>query len=289
MGNLRKLLFIAAGLTLAACSGFQLDRVSKVEPQGSPFDTAVFEGYLELSRAEFSEGDYKDSDFFALRALQSGGVGPQEIWERRIPEAKIPELEAARRQLAAVLEATASQKAPEAAARALVMFDCWMQEQEENFQEDDIAACRSQFFAALAEAQKAVGSPALSVLPAQPVQEEPMPAPRPEPVRVVILFDFDSAEVRSTEEAKIRQLVTAIRGRRRARISLIGHSDRAGADAYNDQLAERRAWAVATALSKVVLADARVSLRSLGESRPAVATRDGVREPRNRRVEVIVE
>ncbi len=298
MGKLPKPLFVVAGLTLAACSGLQLDRAQGVTPQGSVFDTALYKGYIELSQAEFTEGDYKDSDFFALRAIQSGsggGVGPQEIGGRRLPDSMVSELASARRKLAAVLEDTATQKAPEAAARAQVMFDCWMQEQEENFQSDDIAACRSRFLAALDEAQKAVGPSAAPALPVGRVEAEstpaptPAPAPRPAPVRVVILFDFDSAEVSSDEEAKIRQIIAAIRGRRRARISLSGHTDRAGADAYNNRLAERRVEAVANALSKGRLQDARVSLLYFGENLPAVQTDDGVREPRNRRVEVIVE
>ncbi len=108
-------------------------------------------------------------------------------------------------------------------------------------------------------------------------------------MRVVILFDFDGTEVRSTEEAKIRQIVAAIRGRRRARVTLSGHTDRAATVAYNNRLAERRVEAVANALSRFAIEDARVSFLYFGEGLPAVATEDGVREPRNRRVEVIVE
>ena len=129
MGKLPKPLFVVVGLTLAACSGFQLDRAQGVTPRGSAFDTALYGGYLELSRVEFAEGDFADSDFFALRAIQSGtggGVGPQEIGGRLLPDNMIPEFASARRKLTAVLEDTASQKAPEAAARAQVMFDCWM-------------------------------------------------------------------------------------------------------------------------------------------------------------------
>ncbi len=296
MGKLPKPLFVAVGLTLAACSGLQFDRARGVSPQGSAFDTALYRGYIELSRAEFAEGDFGDSDFFALRAIQSGtggGVGPQEIGGRRIPGDMIPELASARRKLSVVLEDTASQKAPGAAARAQVMFDCWMQEQEENFQPDDIAACRSQFFAALLEAQEAVEPPAPPAVPVGRVEAESTPspalAPRPAPVRVVILFDFDSTEVGSAAEAGIRQIIAAVKGRRRARISLSGHTDRAGADAYNNRLAERRVEAVANALSKDGLVDARISLLYFGETLPAVATDDGVREPRNRRVVVIVE
>ena len=201
MDHLRIPLFIAAGLSLTACAGLEVDRLSHIPPPGSPFDTALYVGYLDLSHEEFFEGDYKDSDFFARRASQSGsgvGVAPQEVWERRIPEHMIAELESARRQLADVLRGSASRKAPKAAARAQVMFDCWMQEQEENFQDGDIEACRNRFFAALEEAQRAVAPPPQATEPAQPVREVPIPAQRPEPVRVVILFDFDSAEVRNS-------------------------------------------------------------------------------------------
>ncbi len=298
MGKLPKPLFAAVGLTLAACSGLQLDRAQGITPQGSAFDTALYGGYVELSKAEFAEGDFSDSDFFALRAIQSGtggGVGPQEIGGRRLPDAMVPELASVRRQLAAVLVDSATQKAPEAAARAQVMFDCWMQEQEENIQSDDIAACRSQFLAALEEAQKAVEPSAPPAVPVGRVEAESSPAPapapavRPSPVRIVVLFDFDSAKLSSTEAANITRIIAAAKGRNRARISLSGHTDRAGGDAYNNRLAERRVEAVANALSTGRIEGARISYLYFGETLPAVETDDGVREPRNRRVVVIVE
>ena len=115
------------------------------------------------------------------------------------------------------------------------------------------------------------------------------PVPRPPPVRVVILFDFDSAEVPDAAQLEIVKITAAVRERSRARISVSGHTDRAGAEGYNNRLAERRVEAVANALSKDGIADARVSLLYFGEGVPAVQTEDGVREPRNRRVVVTVE
>ena len=108
-------------------------------------------------------------------------------------------------------------------------------------------------------------------------------------MRIVILFDFDSAQVPASEAAKIRQIISAANDRNRARISVSGHTDRAGTGGYNDRLAERRVEAVGNEIGKDGITGARVSYLYFGESLPAVQTDDGVREPRNRRVVVTVE
>ncbi len=59
------------------------------------------------------------------------------------------ELTSARQRLVGTLNKGAAEKVPEETARAQTGFDCWMQEQEENFQPNDIEACRSQFYSSL--------------------------------------------------------------------------------------------------------------------------------------------
>ena len=66
----------------------------------------------------------------------------------------------------AALTAGARDKAPIQAANAQVNFDCWMQEQEENFQPDDIARCRSGFTQALLGAEAAVKPAPMAKAPA---------------------------------------------------------------------------------------------------------------------------
>jgi outer membrane protein OmpA-like peptidoglycan-associated protein len=66
-----------------------------------------------------------------------------------------------------------------------------------------------------------------------------------------------------------------------------GHADRSGPESYNLALSQRRAEAVAAALrARGVPGDA-MSLQAFGETRPRVPTADGVREPQNRRVEIL--
>ena len=56
-------------LFVVGCAGFHLDEAKKTWPQGTPFERLLFVEYRDRAQNEFSEGDYKSSDFFALRAI----------------------------------------------------------------------------------------------------------------------------------------------------------------------------------------------------------------------------
>ena len=162
---------VAAALVVAGCTGLELDRAKDLQPGGSEFSKNLYSGYIDLSASEFSEGDYRDSDNFALRASAAAGDkpgGPEDIGQRKLPSNKQGELSEARARLVAALSAGAREKAPTHAANAQVMFDCWMQEQEENRQPDDIASCRAGFQQALLGAEAAV-KPAPMAKAATPV------------------------------------------------------------------------------------------------------------------------
>jgi outer membrane protein OmpA-like peptidoglycan-associated protein len=69
---------------------------------------------------------------------------------------------------------------------------------------------------------------------------------------------------------------------------VIGHTDRAGTDAFNDALSRQRAEVVRRALVARGLAAENIVVVGRGEREPIVATVDGVAEARNRRVEILV-
>jgi outer membrane protein OmpA-like peptidoglycan-associated protein len=71
-------------------------------------------------------------------------------------------------------------------------------------------------------------------------------------------------------------------------ISVVGHADRAGEEDYNMKLSTDRARVVAARLVDMGIGDAILHITSHGENDPLVPTEDGVPEPRNRRVEVVV-
>ena len=71
-------------------------------------------------------------------------------------------------------------------------------------------------------------------------------------------------------------------------VSIAGHTDTSGASAYNQRLSQRRADIVGEALVARGIDASLISEEAKGETDLAKATRDGVREPLNRRSEVVI-
>lgn len=110
------------------------------------------------------------------------------------------------------------------------------------------------------------------------------------PKAVSMLFYFEPGAAEITQESKdqVESLITLIEAREPASIDIIGHTDRAGDADKNYELALERAHTVEKFLLERNVTLERSSVTSHGENDPIVPTEDGVSEPKNRRVEVIV-
>ena len=101
-----------------------------------------------------------------------------------------------------------------------------------------------------------------------------------------VTFAHDSATVQPQFQATLDQVAQILAQYNETYIDVYGHTDSTGSDAYNQQLSERRADAVAGYLETRGVQSARIGTRGFGETNLAVPTPDGVREMRNRRVVV---
>lgn len=278
LGGAKPLMAAAAMMSLAACAGFQLDNARGLTPEGDAFSKALYQEYLALAEMEFAEGDYQDSDVFASRAIASAEgtpPGPEALEDRNLPAEHKGALSEAHRRLVAALGAGAATKVPEASARGQAMFDCWMQEAEENFQPADIAWCRDRFMPALEAMEAAVGE--------QPVAAAP-------PVtfaNFTVYFDFDSSTITPQTLSTLIDAADASDDMGASTITISGYADRSGSAEYNMALSQRRADAVAAELKGLVGTPApAMTLEAFGESNNKVVTPDGVKEPKNRRVKI---
>jgi OOP family OmpA-OmpF porin len=129
---------------------------------------------------------------------------------------------------------------------------------------------------------------------APPLPPPPPPAPRPTPAprthRKIILrgvnFDFNKATIRRDAADILDEAAEILRDQPNVEVSVDGHTDAIGSDAYNQKLSERRAQAVADYLSSHGVSANRLRPRGFGESRPVASNDTEEGRAQNRRVEL---
>ncbi len=290
------IIFVAAAVLSACTSGMQLENAKQAGPGGSAFNFNLFRGYVGLSQMEFDEGDYEDSDVFANRALKAskdGKVKPEGFKKRNLPADNIAELRRARGRLMIALAQGGRENFPNLAANAQVQFDCWMQEQEENFQPKDIAACRAAFMRAMAKLKKAMAPKPMMAMKKPMAKKMHKMVKAPDPVYVdgiyIVFFKFNSYYLNADLRRKLSDVAADFEFAKPGGITLTGHADMAGASKYNDALSSKRLDAVSAFLSQMGVPGSALQTTAYGEKKPLVPTKDGTREKRNRRVEIIFQ
>jgi outer membrane protein OmpA-like peptidoglycan-associated protein len=103
----------------------------------------------------------------------------------------------------------------------------------------------------------------------------------------IVFFPWDSAELIGAAREQLNQVADDYRRGGSVQIRLEGHTDRSGSESYNLALSERRAAAVRDYLLAMGVISTAITVKGWGESRPQVETDDGMREPNNRRVEIL--
>jgi outer membrane protein OmpA-like peptidoglycan-associated protein len=108
------------------------------------------------------------------------------------------------------------------------------------------------------------------------------------PLTFVFYFKHDDTVLTEESLTEVRQALRVIAKRGPAEISVVGHTDTVGTRRYNHRLGLERARAVAGLLTRAGTDPSIITITSHGEGNLLVSTKDGVPEPRNRRVELTV-
>ncbi len=101
-----------------------------------------------------------------------------------------------------------------------------------------------------------------------------------------ITFDTGSDRIRDDFQEVLRSVAIVVKEYDQTYIYVDGHTDTTGSHQFNQDLSERRAWAVADRLIRRDVLPGRFIVRGFGETQLAVPTGDNVNEPANRRVEI---
>jgi OmpA-OmpF porin, OOP family len=121
----------------------------------------------------------------------------------------------------------------------------------------------------------------------------PPPAPAPVPAQAparsyLVFFDWDKATLTDRARQIIREAADNSTKVQYTRIEVNGYTDTSGTPKYNQDLSVRRARAVQAELVKDGVPANAITIQGFGDTHLLVPTGPGVREPQNRRVEIII-
>ena len=286
------LLSAGAAFVLAACTGgpnFDSigdkfanrgaagDAIARAESMSAPagaMESAAYEAYLGHAQYEYNDmQDFTDTIFHsekAIAAASGGSVMPQQPSARRLTPEHAAEMGEVYQRLMAAVQGEPGQRLPATAGRAVADFDCWLEQQEENFQPDDIAGCRDAVYAALAELEA-------------PVEEA---LPDRISLSADVLFDFDKAEIKPEFTAEVDAAAELLLANPDVTVRIDGHTDSIGTEEYNQGLSERRAEAVAAYLEAAGVSRDRMTVAGFGETQPVASNDTAEGRALNRRVEI---
>jgi OmpA-OmpF porin, OOP family len=285
---------LTAAAVLVGCSDFSTTPAMRgnwiVQPMNLPMAQQAKPGgtFVESLAAEYGtlagnlatkDNDWADSDYFSRKGIAAGhgDVVVPELNSNWLIPLEVPlktrgELNDGRQRLVAALDGGARERFPALAAKAQARYDCWVERMEDDWKPAMVGPCHAEFLAALDELEHGRAM-------------QPAAAPVPPARQYNVYFDFDKATL--TEDG--RKIVDLVAGQAKGgtvNVAITGKADLSGTDAYNLGLSKRRAEAVRQALTADGVPPRNIEERYVGMREPPVPTAPGVREPRNRVVEI---
>jgi outer membrane protein OmpA-like peptidoglycan-associated protein len=131
---------------------------------------------------------------------------------------------------------------------------------------------------------------AFNAAPPPPAAAVVTPPPAREAARTyLVFFDWDRADLTPRARQVVSEAAQATTRVQVTKIQVNGYTDTSGTPKYNQGLSVRRAQTVANELVKDGVPRSAISIQGFGETHLLVPTADGVREPQNRRVEIILQ
>ena len=117
----------------------------------------------------------------------------------------------------------------------------------------------------------------------------PAVAPAATPKSYLVFFDFNKSDLTPQATNIVDTAAKNATAGKVTQLTVTGHTDTVGSDAYNMRLSRRRAESVATQLEKDGIPSSEIEIIAKGKRDLLVPTADGVREPQNRRVQIVFD
>ena len=122
-----------------------------------------------------------------------------------------------------------------------------------------------------------------------PYVPPPAAAPAPAPKSYLVFFDFNKSDLTPQAVQIVNEAAANAGPAKVTQLTVTGHTDTVGSDAYNMRLSRRRAESVAAQLEKDGIPSSEISIVAKGKRDLPVPTADEVKQPQNRRVQIVYD
>lgn len=276
--------------TMSACSqNAELEKLRQTAPKGTAFQHELAKQYLTYAEVAQRQGHYASSSFFAQKGLEAAygnDLLPQDPAAYELLENKErPELRSMYDQTVEILSEELKNNAPVPAAGAVFFYDCMLDQLAIGGGADEYNYCKESWETAIgdlkAERSGMISEESLgegTYDPAIPVE------------RYLVYFALDDYSLNDAAERTVKLLFDELQKNTGSiAIAVNGHTDTTGSDRYNMSLSNRRAEEVKKMLVALGMDPETIDTFGFGETDLAVPTGDNELEPKNRRVEIIMQ
>jgi OOP family OmpA-OmpF porin len=266
----------AASLFLAGCS--HLHELKQMNPEARDFSSSLAAEYLAYAESEAEELRWAQAEHFAEKGLQASKgdeVYPEMPNSLTIPADDKEDLVESRYRLLASLTCGTRDIVPQQAARAQMLYDCWVEKSGSPRDPSHEGLCKAGFSDTMSQVEAAV----------EPIKASEAERAGQSPGRYHFYFSSNSTVLGTQERAHVKTIAADLHDKQYFKISVIGYADKEGSRQYNKVLSLRRAKAIKQALVKAGLPHEKIIVSAAGESYAAHKLQD----KHSRRVDVKVE
>ena len=155
-------------------------------------------------------------------------------------------------------------------------------------QDDGVTVLDAPMTAARVDTRGRVEKEAITKAEAEKIFGEALATLPPKPISFTLYFEEGSTVLLEDSKNTLLELFAEVAKRQAVEVQVTGHTDTLGKESDNDQLSEERAQAIKEMLIAQGLKSNFIRAVGRGSRELLILTPPNVREPRNRRVEVIV-
>ena len=236
---LKATFFLGLITALTACGAYDVAELKEKTIDTSSYSGAVAEEYRKFVTSEADQMmDWQDAGYFAAKALKvlddPAAAQPENYKDWNIDQQFVDDLEVAQGRLRIAMRLIPPEEGAVNLAKAITSFDCWVEQAEEGWQIDHIAACQTSFNDALGELEQQKD---IKITDAGEAK-----------AKFVVFHELDQPQPRAEDFVLIQSFASKGWDDLQLHVHVVGHTDRSGTDEHNKKLSVSRALAVVNAI-----------------------------------------